>query len=171
MGKSSPKKKRSRMSQTAVNTKPNDFKHILRILNTNIDGRRQVPFAITTIKGCGRRFAMLVCKRARIPLTIRAGLMSEEQCNQVQNILADPLAHGFPKWFLNRQRDFKTGKDFQMASQTLDSTIREDVERMKKMKLHRGLRHYWNLKVRGQMTKNTGRGVARGYDIKRRQPS
>merc|ERR1712159_93104 len=132
MGKSSPKKKTKIMSQTTVNTKPNDFKHILRILNTNIDGRRQVPFAITAIKGCGRRFGMLVCKRARIPLTQRAGTLTEDQCNQIQNILADPLAHGFPKWMLNRQRDFKTGKDFQMASTTLDSTIREDVERMKK---------------------------------------
>merc|ERR1711862_137401 len=69
-------------------------------------------------------------------------------------------------WMLNRRRDIKEGKNVQLASTALDSYIREDVERMKKMKLHRGLRHYWYLKVRGQMTKNTGRGVARGYDIK-----
>lgn len=60
--------------------------------------------------------------------------MTEEQVESMQNIIADPLAHGFPKWFLNRQRDYKTGKDFQMCSTTLDSTIREDVERMKKCK-------------------------------------
>ena len=29
---------------------------------------------------------------------------------------------------------------------------------MKKVKMHRGLRHYWGLKVRGQHTKTTGRG-------------
>jgi small subunit ribosomal protein S18e len=29
---------------------------------------------------------------------------------------------------------------------------------MKKIRLHRGLRHYWQIKVRGQHTKTTGRG-------------
>ena len=28
---------------------------------------------------------------------------------------------------------------------------------MKKIRTHRGLRHYWGLKVRGQRTKTTGR--------------
>jgi len=157
------------MSQTAVNTKPNDFKHIIRILNTNVDGKRQVPFGLTAIKGCGRRFAMLICKRARIPQTQRCGALTEDQCQSIQSILEHPLDHGFPVWMLNRRRDIKEGKNVHLASTGLDSYIREDVERMKKMKLHRGLRHYWNLKVRGQMTKCTGRGVARGYDIKKRQ--
>ena len=156
------------MSQSFINNKPNDFKHILRVLNTNLDGRRQAGIAITAIKGVGRRFATLACKKARVPFQTRAGELSEEQVNAIQDIIADPQAHGFPRWFLNRQRDFKSGKDFQMASTTLDSTIREDVERIKKIKLHRGLRHYWNLKVRGQMTKCTGRcGAPRGYDIKK----
>lgn len=35
--------------------------------------------------------------------------------------------------------------------------MREDLERMKKMRLHKGLRHYFGLKVRGQHTCSTGR--------------
>ena len=35
--------------------------------------------------------------------------------------------------------------------------MREDLERMKKMKLHKGLRHYFGLGVRGQHTCSTGR--------------
>ena len=35
--------------------------------------------------------------------------------------------------------------------------MREDLERMKKMKLHKGLRHYFGLKVRGQHSCSTGR--------------
>jgi len=124
------------MSQTAVNTKKEDFKHLIRILNTNVDGRRQVPFAITAIKGCGRRFAMLICKRARIPLTQRAGTLSEEQATQIQSILEHPTDHGIPVWMLNRRRDIKEGKNMQLASTGLDSYIREDVERMKKMKYY-----------------------------------
>lgn len=35
--------------------------------------------------------------------------------------------------------------------------MREDLERAKKIRLHRGLRTYWGLRVRGQHTKTTGR--------------
>lgn len=39
----------------------------------------------------------------------------------------------------------------------VDTRLREDLERMKKSRNHRGLRHFWGLKVRGQRTKSTGR--------------
>lgn len=42
-------------------------------------------------------------------------------------------------------------------SANLDSKLREDLERMKKIRAHRGMRHYWGLRVRGQHTKTTGR--------------
>jgi len=45
----------------------------------------------------------------------------------------------------------------QLTSSNLDSKLREDLERMKKIRAHRGLRHYWGLRVRGQHTKTTGR--------------
>ena len=35
--------------------------------------------------------------------------------------------------------------------------MREDLERMTKMKVHKGLRHYFGLRVRGQHTCSTGR--------------
>lgn len=44
-----------------------------------------------------------------------------------------------------------------LLSTNLESKYREDFERMKKIRLHRGLRHYWGLRVRGQHTKTTGR--------------
>merc|ERR1719231_1860060 len=92
------------MSSTVVNTKPNDFKHIIRILNTNVEGKRHVPFAITAIKGCGRRFAIAMCKLARIDPYQRAGTLTEEQCAKLQEVLEHPDAHGFPVWMLNRRR-------------------------------------------------------------------
>jgi small subunit ribosomal protein S18e len=39
----------------------------------------------------------------------------------------------------------------------MDTAYREDLERMRKCKDHRGLRHFWGLRVRGQRTKSTGR--------------
>jgi small subunit ribosomal protein S18e len=95
------------------------FKHIHRILNTNIDGKRTVPFALDKIKGVGRRFGFLICKILRINPRIRAGELNEKQCDGIASIINDPEGHGVPKWFLNRQKDYKEGKNLQMASNVL----------------------------------------------------
>jgi small subunit ribosomal protein S18e len=47
------------------------FQHILRLLNTNVDGRKKIMFALTAIKGCGRRYAGLVCRKAEVDLNKR----------------------------------------------------------------------------------------------------
>jgi len=140
-----------------------DFKYIHRILNTNIDGKRITPIALTGIRGVGRRFAYIICKVLKIDPTARAGLLTEEQCSKITEIIADPISHGIPSWLLNRINDFRDGKNYQLASNTLDTKMREDLERLKKIKSNRGLRHFWGLKVRGQHTKTTGRhGVVCG---------
>ena len=45
--------------------------HILRLLNTNVDGKRKVMYALTEIKGVGRRYANIVCKKADVDLNKR----------------------------------------------------------------------------------------------------
>ena len=44
---------------------PQNFQHILRVMNTNVDGKRNVMFALTAIKGIGRRYANLVLKKVK----------------------------------------------------------------------------------------------------------
>lgn len=72
---------------------PEKFQHILRILGTNIDGKRKVMFAMTAIKGVGRRYANIVLKKADIDLDKRAGECSEEE-------VSFPLKWSF--WMLSR---------------------------------------------------------------------
>mmetsp|Transcript_30978 Transcript_30978/g.23040 ORF Transcript_30978/g.23040 Transcript_30978/m.23040 type:complete len:83 (+) Transcript_30978:272-520(+) len=71
--------------------------------------------------------------------------------------MARPTDYNIPKWFLNRQRDFRESLSTQLISNNLDTKLREDLERLKKIKCNRGLRHYHGHKVRGQKTKSTGR--------------
>lgn len=47
------------------------FQHILRLLNTNVDGKRKIMYALTEIKGVGRRYANIVCKKADVDLAKR----------------------------------------------------------------------------------------------------
>ena len=47
--------------------------------------------------------------------------------------------------------------------------MKQDIDKMKKMKSWKGIRHSLGLKVRGQRTKTTGRvGRTVGYQRKRR---
>merc|ERR1712095_81541 len=136
---------------------PTNFQHILRVMNTNIDGKRNIMFAITAIKGIGRRYANIVLKKADIDLSKRAGELSDEEVEKIITIMSNPRQYKIPDWFLNRQKDIKDGKTGQMMSNLLDNKLREDLERLKKIRAHRGLRHYWGVRVRGQHTKTTGR--------------
>lgn len=52
-------------------------------MGTNIDGKRKVMFAMTSIKGVGRRFANIVLKKADIDLDKRAGECTEEEVSFV----------------------------------------------------------------------------------------
>eukprot|EP01106_Pelomyxa_sp_JSP_P019579 TRINITY_DN995_c0_g1_i1.p1 TRINITY_DN995_c0_g1~~TRINITY_DN995_c0_g1_i1.p1 ORF type:complete len:156 (-),score=48.43 TRINITY_DN995_c0_g1_i1:81-548(-) len=134
-----------------------NFQHILRMVNTNIDGTQKVMFALSAIKGVGPRFACLMCKKADIDLKKRAGQLTPEEIEKLSAVLTNPRQFNTPVWFLNRQRDVRDGKSYQVVANALDTKLREDIERLKKMRAHRGLRHYWNLRVRGQHTKTTGR--------------
>lgn len=134
-----------------------DFQHILRILNTNVDGRQKVQVALTNVKGVGRRFANLICKKAEVDLFKRAGELKPDEIEKIVAIIQNPLQFKIPQWFLNRQKDIRTGKHSQVVANILETKLREDVERLKKMRSHRGLRHWWGVRVRGQHTKTTGR--------------
>jgi ribosomal protein S13 len=62
-----------------------DFQHILRVLNTNVDGKNKVMYAITSIRGIGRRFANLVCKKAEVDMRKRWGLGSHDVSQQLRS--------------------------------------------------------------------------------------
>merc|ERR1712191_9669 len=87
---------------------PQKFQHILRILNTNIDGRIKIMFAVTSIKGVGRRYANVVLKKADIDVSKRAGELSEEEVEKLITIMANPRQYKIPDWFLTDKKTSKT---------------------------------------------------------------
>eukprot|EP00172_Hildenbrandia_rubra_P001212 Plantae.Rhodophyta-Hildenbrandia_rubra.ctg17642.p2 GENE.Plantae.Rhodophyta-Hildenbrandia_rubra.ctg17642~~Plantae.Rhodophyta-Hildenbrandia_rubra.ctg17642.p2 ORF type:complete len:156 (+),score=35.49 Plantae.Rhodophyta-Hildenbrandia_rubra.ctg17642:196-663(+) len=141
----------------AIVLQTDEFQHILRILNTNIDGKSKVMYALTNIKGVGRRFSNLVLKKADVDQTKRAGELTNEEIDKIVTIITNPLQFKVPTYFLNRQKDYKDGKNMQLIANNLDFKLREDMDRLRKIRCHRGIRHSYGLRVRGQHTKTTGR--------------
>ncbi|XP_037668245.1 40S ribosomal protein S18-like [Choloepus didactylus] len=126
---------------------PEKFQHILRVLNTNIDGRWKTAFAITAIKGVGRRYAQVVLRKADVNLPKRAGELTEDEVECVITIRENPRQYKIADWFLNRQKDVKDGKYSQVLANGLDNKLCEDLEQLEKIQAHKGLRHFWGLRV------------------------
>ncbi len=62
----------TRLTPAALVTgEKSNFQFILRLLNTNVEGKQKVMYALTKIKGVGRRYSNLVCKKADVDLTKR----------------------------------------------------------------------------------------------------
>lgn len=67
-----------------------NFQHILRLLNTNVDGRVKIVYALTKIRGVGRRYATIICKKADVDTTKRAGEISEAEIERIITIMQNP---------------------------------------------------------------------------------
>uniref|UniRef100_K4AL75 40S ribosomal protein S18 n=1 Tax=Setaria italica TaxID=4555 RepID=K4AL75_SETIT len=122
-------------------------------------------FALTSIKGIGRRFSNIVCKKADIDMNrgsyqiLLASELSPDELERLMTVVANPEQFKVPDWFLNMKKDYKDdGRFSQVVSNALDMKLRDDLERLKKIRNHRGL-DYWGLRVRGQHTKTRGKTV------------
>jgi small subunit ribosomal protein S13 len=144
-----------------------EFRHILRITDTDVDGTLKAPYALRKIKGISLNLANAILKKAGINPDIRAGFLTEAEVEKIEEIINEPTKFGLPAWLLNRRKDLETGKDTHLISADLVLRTKMDIEQMKELKSWRGYRHSYGLKVRGQRTRTTGRkGKALGVKKK-----
>lgn len=144
-----------------------EFRHILRITDTDVDGTLKVPFAVSRIKGISLSLANAILKKAGVDPNTRVGFLTDTNIEKIEEIIEDPAKYGVPSWLLNRRKDSETGKDKHLLGADLVLRTKMDIDEMKEIKSWRGYRHAYGLKVRGQRTKTTGRsGKALGVKKK-----
>ncbi len=150
-----------------------DFKHLVRIANTDLDGNKPIFKALTKIKGIGFMFSNAICTIAQVEATKKAGILSEEEISRIESALKNPVGK-MPDWLLNRRRDYETGENKHLLTGDLTFTNENDIRRMKKIKSYKGIRHMLGLPVRGQrmrsnFRKNKGKvmGVKRSPGMKK----
>jgi len=139
--------------------RPKNFREkvFFRQLRTQVDGNAKIEYGLTQIRGVGMRFAQAVVRVAKINPNIRIGAIAEKDLNRIEEIVLDPVKNGVPNWMVNRKKDLRTGQDLHIIGNRLDISFKRDVDRMKKIKSYKGVRHHLKLKVRGQRTRSTGR--------------
>lgn len=136
--------------------KKDDFKYIVRIANTDLDGDKKVVHALTAIKGVGNRVAEVLVNRTGIPRNEKIGNLSDEKVDKLEKYLLE-LSDQTPGWLLNKQGDMWTGEDLHLLGSEMDMRKQEDINILKKIRCYRGIRHEKGQKVRGQRTKAHGR--------------
>ncbi len=146
-----------------------DFKYIIRIANSDVSGEERLANALTSIRGIGPRISNAIVQKLKLDPNKLAGKLDDKNVVDIENAIMN-LNDYVPDWLLNRQKDYDTGEDIHPVSVELKMTHDEDLNRMKKVKSYKGIRHASGHKVRGQRTYSNGRkGLALGVSKKRAQ--
>jgi len=134
-----------------------EFKLLVRIANTDLDGNKKIISAIRKIKGVGFQFANAVCISASIPKDKRTGELSDQEVLKIEQVVTNPSNFGVPSWLLNRRKDPEDGTDKHLIKGDLDFVKDNDIKIMKKIRSYKGVRHIYGLPCRGQRTKSNFR--------------
>lgn len=133
-----------------------EIKYFVRVRNTDLDGTKSVYIALTGIKGIGSHTSRTIAALANVDPRAILGKMDDESVGRIANAV-DTYTEQVPVWMVNRQKDVYTGEARHLLGTDLTMANDDDVNRMRKMRSYRGIRHETGQKVRGQRTKSTGR--------------
>lgn len=154
----------------AENNKNSNFRHLVRIKNTDLKGDMHTRIALSKIKGVGVMLANAVCKKAGVDKAKKIGEVEDKEVSKIEEIFDNPAKYNIPSWMLNRRKDYDDGVDKHLYTSDLDFTQSNDLRRLQKIKSYRGLRLSWGLTVRGQRTKaHFRKGKKKGLGVKRKK--
>ncbi len=134
-----------------------DFRHIVRIVNTDLKGEKKVLMALQKIRGINYMFSNFICFSAKIDPSKITGKLTAEDIAKLEDVIRNPAKYNCPHWMMNRRKDYETGQDMHIITMDWDLTIDNDLKRMKKIRSYRGVRHMIGQPVRGQRTKSNFR--------------
>lgn len=134
-----------------------DFRHIVRIANTDLDGNKPICHALRKIKGIGFMFANAICNSTGIDKDKKTGNLTESDIKRLDEVIKNPAKHGFPAWLFNRRNDYDTGEDKHLITSDIKFTIENDIKMLRMIKAYRGVRHSLGLPTRGQKTRSNFR--------------
>ncbi len=129
---------------------------IIRFGETNLDGSKKVRHALRQVKGISFAFSNAVCHVSGLGDKVFSDL-SDQEMSKLEEIITNPLKHNMPKWMVNRRMDPESGVDRHLTTSQLDFNSNMDINRMKRIKSYKGVRHIFKLPVRGQRTRGSFR--------------
>jgi small subunit ribosomal protein S13 len=139
-----------------------NFRYIVRVANTDLDGTRPTALALTGVRGVGLRVAEVACRLADVSASEMIGNLPEPTVEGLEATLGS-LSVKMPAWMVNHPNEPLVGESPHYFGPDLETRRRDDINVMKMIRSYRGVRHERGQKVRGQRTRSNGRtGMAAG---------
>lgn len=149
-----------------------DFKHIVRVATTDLDGNKPILQAMRKIKGISHSLSNAVCHTTKIDKTKKTGNLTKEEIAKLEAVIKDPIKNNLPTWILNRRADPETNENKHVVAADLKFQKEFDIKRLKKIKSYKGMRHAVGLPVRGQKTRsNFRKNKGKAMGVKRKKKS
>ncbi|MDD1769463.1 MAG: 30S ribosomal protein S13 [Methanomassiliicoccales archaeon] len=149
------KKKRVEPKKDEVKHDEN-FKYIVRLVNTDVDGEKPTVIGLQSVKGVGSRVAEIIVNRAGVGRVSKIGDLPDDKIEELEKLIIGYSDYA-PTWAMNRQLDLETGDDMHIVGVDLDVRRKDDINLMKMIRSYKGVRHEDGQKVRGQRTRSNGR--------------
>ncbi len=146
-----------------------ETQEIIRLVETNLDGNKDIESAIRSIPGISFMFARAVVKYGGFGKK-KLGNLSEEEIRKLESVITNPQRYNIPSWLYNRRKEPLSGEDKHLSASSLEFAQKMDINEMKKLKTYKGVRHSLGLPVRGQRTRSSFRhGRSVGVSRKKQQ--
>jgi small subunit ribosomal protein S13 len=149
--------KETKESKAAKEAKTEEeIKYFVRVNNIDLDGTKSVQVALTALDGVGRRTAQIIAQQSQVDSHAKMGILPDDQINRIRKTVEN-YGTLVPYWLKNRPSDIYTGEARHLFGTDVITAKEDDINRMRKIRCYRGIRHETGQKVRGQRTKSTGR--------------
>jgi small subunit ribosomal protein S13 len=132
------------------------LKNIIRLGETNLDGNRKVQHAVMGISGISYSLSRAIADISGFG-NKKLSELSEHDLNKLEDIINNMDKHKIPSWMFNRRKDPEKGDTFHLTTSQLDLTEKNDIDRLKKIRCYKGVRHSLGQPVRGQRTRSSFR--------------
>jgi len=87
-----------------------EYRYILRIMGTDVQGTLKTSYAVAQIKGVSMSLSNAILKKAGVNPDLRVGFITESDINKIEDVIRDPAKYNLPTWMFNRRKDSKVEK-------------------------------------------------------------
>ena len=88
-----------------------NYKHIVRVVNTDIKGEVKLASALRRIQGVGFTYSNAVIKTLNMEENIKIGNVSDSDLKKIEDVIINPAKYNLPSWLFNRRKNFDSGSD------------------------------------------------------------
>ncbi len=146
-----------------------EFRQILRVANTDLDGNKSILIGLKKIKGIGFSFANAICNILDLDKHRKVGTLTDKEIQAIEDVLKNPTKYNVASWMLNLRNSPEDGTDRHLLNENIKIYFNDRLKVLRMIKSYKGLRLAKGLPVRGQRTKAHFRRSKKSLGVRRKK--